>query len=266
MYAEFNLQFAIGECHYICKHGGFKRIRDDETDESTLIDLDTGEEIEVIDTMIESDLIEEAPTKIVAKIITRKSSNAVHSHPISQGDITYAIHRRQNPEVMEQIYSILGDYHRDSVSNVMETMKVSGISNIVKRDVQNIQTLLLKHQDGKGMYSLITQMEYLKTNGRKITLVNIVGTSNVISVKGSNKLHNFAVAVAFVKPETETVYTWILEELLFCAFSHFYYVECSRTPKGKFRKLNIPILNMDHKRLRVSFPSLCISKDYLITF
>ncbi|RCH99155.1 hypothetical protein CU098_006754 [Rhizopus stolonifer] len=145
MYDEFNLQFVVGKKFKSKEdlkeailtsgknfnHGGFKRIRDDEIDESTLIDLKTGEEIEVVDTTIESDLIEEAPTKVVLKTkykkstqklgcvafikifnLTVKSSNAMHSHPISQDAITYATHRKQHPEVMEQTHSILGDGHK----------------------------------------------------------------------------------------------------------------------------------------------------------
>ncbi|KAI8060000.1 uncharacterized protein B0P05DRAFT_574859 [Gilbertella persicaria] len=129
---NFNVVFSVKGSHpKKRRHGGFKRIRDDEIDESTLIDLKTGEEIEVVDTTIESDLIEEAPTKVVLKTkykkstqklgcvafikifnLTVKSSNAMHSHPISQDAITYATHREQHPEVMEQTHSILDDGHK----------------------------------------------------------------------------------------------------------------------------------------------------------
>jgi hypothetical protein len=47
-----------------------------------------------------------------------------------------------------------------------------------------------------------------------MSLVNIVGTSNVSSIKvGNNCLQTFAIAAAFVNSETEEAYTWILEEL-----------------------------------------------------
>lgn len=52
-----------------------------------------------------------------------------------------------------------------------------------------------------------------KTNAHKISLVNIVGTSNTSSIRKENKLQTFAVAAAFVNSETEEIYTWILEEL-----------------------------------------------------
>lgn len=52
-----------------------------------------------------------------------------------------------------------------------------------------------------------------KTNAHKMSLVNIVGTSNASSVKGGNRLQTFAIAAAFVNNETEQTYNWILEEL-----------------------------------------------------
>ena len=52
-----------------------------------------------------------------------------------------------------------------------------------------------------------------KTNAHKMSLVNIVGTSNSSSIKGSNRLQTFAIAAAFVNNETENTYQWILEEL-----------------------------------------------------
>jgi hypothetical protein len=39
------------------------------------------------------------------------------------------------------------------------------------------------------------------------------------------------------------------------AFSHFYYVEFGRTPKGKMKVIKKkPTLNMDHDRIRRQFP------------
>ena len=125
---------------------------------------------------------------------------------------------------------------------------------MIKKDIQNIQTLFLKNEDGKEMYSLITHLEDIgyvvriqvkpdqevksvffihedaiyetrrwpeaitidatyKTNAHKFSLINIVGISNVSSVRGTNRLQTFAVAAAFVNAETEAAYTWVLEEL-----------------------------------------------------
>lgn len=128
------------------------------------------------------------------------------------------------------------------------------VTNVIKKDIQNIQTLFLKNVDGKEMYCLINHLESLnyvvriqvnysheikglffiseaairetrlwpealtidatyKTNAHRMSLVNIVGTSNVSSSGSRDKLQTFAVAAAFVNSETEESYTWILEEL-----------------------------------------------------
>lgn len=117
-----------------------------------------------------------------------------------------------------------------------------------------MQTLFTKSQDGKEMYTLITELEHLgyvvriqvdsknrieglffinecaindarrwpeavtidatyKTNAHKLTLENIVGTSNVTSEKMSGALQTFPIAAAFVNSEKEQKYQWILEEL-----------------------------------------------------
>ena len=128
------------------------------------------------------------------------------------------------------------------------------IRNVIKKDIQNIQTLFLRNEDGKEMYSLIVFLEQAgydviiqvkpnqeikglffihkdaikeaqrwpeaitvdatyKTNAHKMSLVNIVGTSNVSSSKGAHRLQTFAIAAAFIISETEATYTWIMEEL-----------------------------------------------------
>ncbi|KAI9472436.1 MAG: hypothetical protein EXX96DRAFT_542532 [Benjaminiella poitrasii] len=53
---------------------------------------------------------------------------------------------------------------------------------------------------------------------------------------------------------------------LLLAFSHFYYVEFSHTPKGRMKKFNKPVLNMDHQRLRNDYPNLCNPTDYSVLF
>lgn len=143
-------------------------------------------------------------------------------------------------------------------------MQALGITNVIKKDIQNIQALFLKDDDGKEMYSLITNLESLnytvriqvknnndhiingtaakevislffikqqaiedarrwpeavivdatyKTNAHKMSLINIVGTSNASSVRVDNKLETFPIAAAFVNSETEEAYTWVLKEL-----------------------------------------------------
>lgn len=53
---------------------------------------------------------------------------------------------------------------------------------------------------------------------------------------------------------------------LLLAFSHFYYVEFSRTPKGRIKKFNKPTLNMDHNRLRNTYLQICNAADYSVLF
>ena len=52
-----------------------------------------------------------------------------------------------------------------------------------------------------------------KANAHRMSLVNIVGTSNVSSIKGGDALQTFAVAAAFINSEVEANYTWIMHEL-----------------------------------------------------
>lgn len=42
-----------------------------------------------------------------------------HNHPISQDCITYAIHRKQDPNIMDKIYTLLASGLKDPFSNVM---------------------------------------------------------------------------------------------------------------------------------------------------
>lgn len=51
-----------------------------------------------------------------------------------------------------------------------------------------------------------------KTNAHRMTLVNIVGTSDVSSDKNSSCEQTFAIAAAFINSEKESMYQWILGE------------------------------------------------------
>lgn len=53
---------------------------------------------------------------------------------------------------------------------------------------------------------------------------------------------------------------------LLLAFSHFYYIEFGRTPKGRMKTFIKPHLNVDHERLRKMYPTLCSSTDYSVLF
>ena len=45
---------------------------------------------------------------------------------------------------------------------------------------------------------------------------------------------------------------------------HFYCVELGRTPKGRMKKFNVPELNLDHIRLRTTYPEICNESDYSV--
>ncbi|KAG2195514.1 hypothetical protein INT47_002710, partial [Mucor saturninus] len=266
---KYNVVFSIKDSHpgkgqyaYICKHGGFKR--DLGKKDTPLVDEVTEE---IIDLSQNVSCVPEAktifqkstqkflcPASITLFGLTVTKNNMIHNHPISQDVTTYAINRKQSPEIMARIYSLLSSGHKDPVTSVMDTLKALNVKNIIKKDIQNIQSLYLNDNGGKEMYSLITELENLgyviriqvkenqevkglffihekaisearrwpeaitidatyKTNAHKMSLVNIVGTSNASSVKGGNRLQTFAVAAAFVNSETEGTYQWILEEL-----------------------------------------------------
>lgn len=53
---------------------------------------------------------------------------------------------------------------------------------------------------------------------------------------------------------------------LLLAFSHFYYVEFHRTPKGRMKKFEAPIINVDHHRLRALYPNICHQSDFSVLF
>ncbi|KAG2191822.1 hypothetical protein INT47_006653 [Mucor saturninus] len=238
---KYNVVFSIKDSHpgkgqyaYICKHGGFKR--DLGKKDTTLVDEVTEE---IIDLSQNVSCVPEAktifqkstqkflcPASITLFGLTVTKNNMIHNHPISQDVTTYAIHRKQSPEIMARIYSLLSSGHKDPVTSVMDTLKALNVKNIIKKDIQNIQSLYLNDNGGKEMYSLITELENpgrwpeaitidatYKTNAHKMSLVNIVGTCNASSVKGGNRLQTFAVAAAFVNSETEGTYQWILKEL-----------------------------------------------------
>lgn len=68
-------------------------------------------------------------------------------------------------------------------------------------------------EDARRWPEAITVDATYKTNAYKLSLVNIVGTSNVMSDKVDGSLQTFAVAAAFISSEKEEKYQWIMEEL-----------------------------------------------------
>lgn len=82
---------------------------------------------------------------------------------------------------------------------------------------QVVKSIFFVHKDAikdarRWPEAIIIDATY-KTNAHKLSLINIVGTSNVSSIKNSNCFQTFAIAAAFVNSETEAGYTWVLGEL-----------------------------------------------------
>ncbi|KAG2192493.1 hypothetical protein INT47_009692 [Mucor saturninus] len=176
---KFNVIFSIanshpasGDFHCICKHGVERRI---------LLKSPTTVEDSSKYIYIKSAQKLRCPAFIKLYNFTTTRYQMEHNHPIFQDFTTYAINRKQSPKIMERIYSILASGHKDP------TLTAFGINNIITKDIQNIQTLFLKNEDGKEIHAS--------------------------SAKGTNRLQTFAVAAAFVNAETEAAYTWVLEEL-----------------------------------------------------
>ncbi|KAG2199586.1 hypothetical protein INT47_012186, partial [Mucor saturninus] len=246
---KFNVVFSIKNSHP--EKGQFFYIYVEETIDSTPKDPSVSEKKTIYKKSTQKFL---CPASITLFGLTVTKNNMNHNHPISQDVTTYAIHRKQSPEIMNRIYALLSSGHKDPVTSVMDTLKALNVKNIIEKDIQNIQALYLNDNGGKEMYSLVTELESLgyviriqvkgnqevsglffihekaieearrwpeaitidatyKTNAHKLSLVNIVGTSNASSIKGGNRLQTFAVAAAFVSNETEQTYNWILQEL-----------------------------------------------------
>lgn len=101
---------------------------------------------------------------------------------------------------------------------MIRKMEIAGYAvRIQVKPDQEVKGLFFIHQDAikearRWPEALSIDATY-KTNAHKLSLVNIVGTSNVSSSKVSNRLQTFAIAAAFINSETEDSYTWIMEEL-----------------------------------------------------
>ncbi|KAG2195128.1 hypothetical protein INT47_006992 [Mucor saturninus] len=123
-------RFSKGQYAYICKNGGFKR--DLGKKDATLVEVTE----EIIDLSQNVSSVPEAktiyqrstqkflcPALITLFGLAVTKNNMIHSHPISQDVTTYVIHRKQNPEIMARIYSLLSSRHKDPVTSVMDTLK-----------------------------------------------------------------------------------------------------------------------------------------------
>lgn len=124
-----------GEYRYICKHGGTKREitceKDSADDESVeTIDLTTDAEPVVVEEATTIKATKKPYKKSTQKLgcpayinlfgLVVTSTKMEHDHLIPEDVITYAIHRKQPPEIMKRIYTILASGHRDPVTSVLD--------------------------------------------------------------------------------------------------------------------------------------------------
>lgn len=129
---KYNVVFSIasshpgkGQYYYICKHGGFKRvIGKSGNDEDVVGTVNLTEKVSVVSE--EKSVYKKSTQKFLCPAIINvfglavTKSNMIHNHPISQDVTTYAIHRKQGPEIMDRIYSLLSSGHKDPVTSVMD--------------------------------------------------------------------------------------------------------------------------------------------------
>lgn len=133
---KFNVIFSIanshpanGDFHYICKHGGDKRIllKSPTVEDSGNKSEEKDEDLKKKYKKSTQKLKCPAFIKLYNFTITR--SQMEHNHPISQDFTTYAINRKQSPKIMERIYSILASGHKDPVTSVMDVSIKSFTNN-----------------------------------------------------------------------------------------------------------------------------------------
>ena len=154
VFSIFNSHPGVRRFHYICKHGKTKRVigknltaadfiddgnnleKDDEEDE--LIDLtekkpvDGNKKDEEEKSLYRKSTQKlDCPASFHLFNMTVTQSVCEHNHPISQDVTIYAKHRKQNPEVMERIYTLLASGHKDPVTSVMDESIQYGIFDCV---------------------------------------------------------------------------------------------------------------------------------------
>lgn len=124
---KYNIVFSVskstpskGQYSYICKHGGYKR------DKITkAVSDDTNEALKEKSNKIIGKKYKKStqkfgcPAYIKIYNLTVTENDVEHNHEISQDTTIYAIHRKQEPEVMDTIFKILSSGYKDSVGSVM---------------------------------------------------------------------------------------------------------------------------------------------------
>ncbi|KAG2199326.1 hypothetical protein INT47_012960 [Mucor saturninus] len=95
------------------------------------------------------------PSSVTLFGLTVTKSNMIHNHPISQDVTTYAIHRKQSPEIMARIYSLLSSGHKDPITSVMYTLKALNEKRCI-RLVPSCSFQLQDHNDPALLFIVTT--------------------------------------------------------------------------------------------------------------
>jgi hypothetical protein len=116
---KYNMVFSVskstpskGQYVYICKHGGYKRDKNTK-DEPADIEEGSGKKYK------KSTQKFGCPAYIKLYNLIIIENHSEHNHELPQDTTIYAIHRKQEPEVMDTIFKILSSGYRDSVGSVM---------------------------------------------------------------------------------------------------------------------------------------------------
>lgn len=139
---RFNVVFSIanshpsrGEFRYICKHGGLKREKGPKKDayEECIETIDCTEGTETVTgktgkatkkkTYKRELQKHECPAVINVFNLKVKNICNEHNHPLPKSSTTYAIFRKQTPEIMERIYGILSSGAKDPVTVAMSVCR-----------------------------------------------------------------------------------------------------------------------------------------------
>lgn len=148
--SKYNVSFsiksshpALGEFNWKCVHSGFKRDTAGRSKQTPETQPNTAEEefIETIDLTTGQEAINSSavpkvnqPKKAFKKASLKcgcqasvnvyglkvRSNHMKHNHPLSTDVTIYAVHRKQNPEIMQKIYAILSSGCKDPVTSVMD--------------------------------------------------------------------------------------------------------------------------------------------------
>ncbi|KAI8643917.1 hypothetical protein BD408DRAFT_414092 [Parasitella parasitica] len=75
--------------------------------------------------------------KLINEIWVIERSHGEHNHPIPKNRTVYSVHRRQNKQTKDLILQLLNNGQK--INSILEYLHMIGISNIIKKDIENLQ-------------------------------------------------------------------------------------------------------------------------------